>query len=129
MSSFSTLKREYELKCQHLEKELQDSKQEMGRLQQKLETQVRHDYNKVAIFCSHLSEWGFLVSTMDDTVPQINKKLITNAQMSGVKLTDKTDIIRQGDIDLFLFFVYVLICKSLWIKASAKWLNVNVLAQ
>ncbi|XP_016417913.1 coiled-coil alpha-helical rod protein 1-like, partial [Sinocyclocheilus rhinocerous] len=35
----STLKREYELKCQHLEKELQDSKQEMGRLQQKLETQ------------------------------------------------------------------------------------------
>ncbi|XP_016340624.1 coiled-coil alpha-helical rod protein 1-like, partial [Sinocyclocheilus anshuiensis] len=34
----STLKREYELKYQHLEKELQDSKQEMGRLQQKLET-------------------------------------------------------------------------------------------
>uniref|UniRef100_A0A673LS31 Coiled-coil alpha-helical rod protein 1 n=1 Tax=Sinocyclocheilus rhinocerous TaxID=307959 RepID=A0A673LS31_9TELE len=35
----STLKREYELQCQHLEKELQDSKQEMRRLQQKLETQ------------------------------------------------------------------------------------------
>uniref|UniRef100_A0A8C1V1P9 Coiled-coil alpha-helical rod protein 1 n=1 Tax=Cyprinus carpio TaxID=7962 RepID=A0A8C1V1P9_CYPCA len=33
------INREYELKCQHLEKELQDSKQEMGRLQQKLETQ------------------------------------------------------------------------------------------
>ncbi|XP_016331771.1 coiled-coil alpha-helical rod protein 1 isoform X1 [Sinocyclocheilus anshuiensis] len=35
----STLKREYELQRQHLEKELQDSKQEMRRLQQKLETQ------------------------------------------------------------------------------------------
>ncbi|XP_059407033.1 coiled-coil alpha-helical rod protein 1 [Carassius carassius] len=34
----SILKREYDLKCQHLEKELQDSKQELGRLQQKLET-------------------------------------------------------------------------------------------
>ncbi|XP_043096867.1 coiled-coil alpha-helical rod protein 1 [Puntigrus tetrazona] len=34
-----TQKTDYELKCQHLEKELQDSKQEMGRLQQKLETQ------------------------------------------------------------------------------------------
>lgn len=34
-----TLKKEYKLECQRLEKELQDSKQEMGRLQQKLETQ------------------------------------------------------------------------------------------
>ncbi|XP_067296327.1 coiled-coil alpha-helical rod protein 1 isoform X2 [Pseudorasbora parva] len=33
------LKKEYKLECQRLEKELQDSKQEMGRLQQKLETQ------------------------------------------------------------------------------------------
>ncbi|KAK7164317.1 hypothetical protein R3I94_002887 [Phoxinus phoxinus] len=34
-----TLKKEYKLECQRLEKGLQDSKQEMGRLQQKLETQ------------------------------------------------------------------------------------------
>ncbi|XDV21086.1 hypothetical protein PO909_026263 [Leuciscus waleckii] len=34
-----TLKKEYKFECQRLEKELQDSKQEMGRLQQKLETQ------------------------------------------------------------------------------------------
>ncbi|XP_067263567.1 coiled-coil alpha-helical rod protein 1 isoform X2 [Chanodichthys erythropterus] len=34
-----TLKNEYKLECERLEKELQDSKQEMGRLQQKIETQ------------------------------------------------------------------------------------------
>lgn len=38
----SIQKREYELERQHLEKELQDSKQEMLRLQQSLKTQVRH---------------------------------------------------------------------------------------
>ncbi|XP_016137341.1 coiled-coil alpha-helical rod protein 1-like [Sinocyclocheilus grahami] len=67
----SILKREYELQRQHLEKALQDSKQEMTRLQQKLETQnvMTGAAQEVALLRTQIQE---VISERDELKNQLS---------------------------------------------------------